>query len=64
MHFFALLFLLSRSNFATTDIIMSDFNLGTASEPKNQTANSTENIGPCHICRYSAKSFVNVSTTH
>lgn len=64
MYLFALLLFLWQSNLAIADVIdpLSNHNLGTASEPpKNQTQNSTEHIGPCHICRYSAKSFVNVS---
>ena len=65
MYLLAFLLLLSRSSLARADLIdpLSNHNLGTPSEPpKNQTLNGTEHIGPCHICRYSAKSFVNVST--
>lgn len=63
MYFLTVLFVFIQLNLIKSDVIdpLSNHNLGTANEAlKNQT-NSTENIGPCQICRYSAKSFTNVS---
>lgn len=49
----------------TSDVIdpLSNHNLGTANDAlKNDSStNSTESLGPCTVCRYSAKSFANVS---
>ena len=40
---------------------LSNHNLGTANEANKTNSTSNEILGPCSVCRYSAKSFDNVS---
>ena len=64
MYFLLFLLIFQFTNLIRSDLIdpLSNHNLGTANEAlKNQTTNSTETISPCHVCRFSAKSFTNVS---